>query len=345
MKTIDSGNKYITVILMLCLILILAACGAEKEAEYSSIDFFAMDTVMNVTAYGAPQELVDSFAGFASELENRLSTTVETSDISVLNSTGTAVLSENTAFVLKNALKYCDLTEGALDITVYPVVKAWGFTTDNYRVPDKKEICGLLEHVDHRLVSIAADNTASVPPGMQIDLGSVAKGYCSDCISQTLKEAGIKSALINLGGNVQTVGSKPDGSNWNIGIKQPQGDGLIGTVSVSDAAVISSGGYERFFTDENGIVRWHIIDPASGYPADSGLVSATAVGGSGMYCDALSTALFVMGEEKAAEFWRQRGDFEMILVTDDGYLVISEGLSDSFIPDSRYMFRKRVVGK
>ena len=146
-----------------------------------------------------------------------------------------------------------------------------------------------------------------------------------------MKQGGAASALLDLGGNIQAVGSKPDGSPWRVAIRDPAGDGNIGVVEVADQVVVTSGGYERYF-EEDGVLYWHIIDPATGWPARSGLTSVTVVGESGLLCDGLSTALFVMGREGALEHWRQHRDFEAVLVSEDGSVTITAGLEGRFTP-------------
>ena len=237
----------------------------------------------------------------------------------------------------------CALTDGALDLSIYPVLRAWGFTTGAYRVPTKGELDELLTHVDYRGVAVDGDGRVTLSAGMEIDLGSVTKGYTGDRICALLRERGVESALLDLGGNVQALGGKPDGSAWRVGVRDPEGDGLLGAVSVRDEAVVTSGGYERCFTDEDGNLWWHILDPADGYPAKNGLLSATVVGSEGVYCDALSTALFVLGEERAVEFWRERRDFEMVLVTEDGRLLLTPALSGRFTPTEGLRYRLEVI--
>jgi len=180
-----------------------------------------------------------------------------------------------------------------------------------------------------------ASGLITLPEGMEIDLGSVAKGYAGQLVAQMLREHGVQSALLNLGGNVQTVGAKPDGSPWQIGIKDPQGEDAMMVLSVEDQAVVTSGGYERYF-EQDGQTYWHIMDPSTGHPADSGLISVTIVGDEGVVCDGLSTALFVMGLEKAADLWAQSGDFEAVFVTASGEVYITEGLRDHFALTERY---------
>ena len=201
---------------------------------------------------------------------------------------------------------------------------------DSGLIEHYEEAQALLAHVDYTKIDFDRKQSAvTLPPDMEIDLGSVAKGYTGDQILSLLREADVTSALLNLGGNVQALGSKPDGSPWRIGVQNPLGDGYIGVLEVTDQAVITSGGYERYFV-EDGKTYWHIIDPATGAPAHSGLISVTIIGGSGLMCDGLSTALFVMGLEDAAQFWRETGNFEAVFVTEDGQITITEGLTDRF---------------
>lgn len=175
------------------------------------------------------------------------------------------------------------------------------------------------------------ENSVIIPDGTQLDFGAVAKGYTGDRVSALMKEEyGVTSALLNLGGNVQAIGRKPDGTPWRIGIRDPYGEDMLGTLEVEDAAVITSGGYERFFAGEDGTIYWHIIDPSTGYPADSGLLSVTVTGQEGTVCDALSTALFVMGADSATAYWKAHAGFDMILVTEQEEIYVTEGIAEQF---------------
>jgi len=167
---------------------------------------------------------------------------------------------------------------------------------------------------------------------MMVDLGSVGKGYTAEVLANLMKEEGVTSALFSLGGNIQTVGTKSDGSDWFIGIRAAEEDRYLGGVSVTDKAVVTSGGYERYFTGDDGQVYWHIMDPKTGAPAKNGLVSVTIISDSGFLCDGLSTALFVMGPEKAAEHWRSHQNYEAVLEDDKGQIYITEGLENTFKP-------------
>ena len=325
--------KKISLLLSVCLL--LSACGAGAasdpsfEDEKLSSQIYAMDTMMDLSIYGGDQALLDQAAARIAGLEELLSTTKETSEIAVLNREGSADLSEDTAALMDRALTLCGETEGALDISIYPVVKAWGFTTDSFQIPDPAVLEELRSHVDYRQVAFA-DGSVSIPAGMQVDLGSVAKGYTGDQIVKLFRDNGITSALLNLGGNVQALGSKPDGSDWRIAIKDPAGSDYLGILSTSDKAVVTSGGYERYFEGEDGTIYWHIIDPKTGYPAKNGLISTTIIGDEGVYCDGLSTSLFIMGPEKAVAFWQAHQDFEMVRVTDQQQVLVSPGIAESF---------------
>ncbi len=292
-----------------------------------------MDTVMSLTVYGS-EEYLDGAESIINDIEDELSVTDKESDIYRLNLEKEASVSDDTAYIVSEALKLCEETDGALDISIYPVVKAWGFTTGEYRVPAETEIEDLLKKVSYKDISVNG-NVISCGGETEIDLGSVAKGYTSDRLKSYLKENGIESALLSLGGNIQTVGNKPDGSLWKIAVSDPEDDGYIGAVSVSEKAVVTSGGYERCF-EEDGVTYHHIIDPATGYPADSGFVSVTIIGDDGLMCDAYSTALFVMGPEKAFEFYKKENSFDAVFLTSDGVLYITEGVEDSFVTMGRF---------
>lgn len=227
-----------------------------------------------------------------------------------------------------------------------PIVRAWGFTTGDYQVPDESTIQSLLPMVDYTKVEFdESTGNVTIPSGMTIDLGSIAKGYAGQQSAQYLRDHSVTSALLNLGGNVQTVGSKPDGSLWKVGIKDPNGDTPMMVLSVTDQAVVTSGGYERYF-EQDGHTYWHIMDPATGHPADSGLCSVTIVGDDGGVCDGLSTSLFVMGLEKAADFWSKSDDFEAVFVTDSGEVYITEGLKDKFaLTDNHADTKVKVISR
>lgn len=199
---------------MLSALLFLTGCSAESSPEPVQGTFFAMDTVMDFTIYGE-SGLIDQSESLIASLESLVSVTDADSELYAINQTGSGMLTEEASSLMKQALEICRRTDGALDLSIYPIVRAWGFTTGSYQVPDEAEIQALLPLVDYRKIQYdAATGTVTLPEGMEIDLGSVAKGYAGQLAAQMLREHGVQSALLNLGGNVQTVGAKPDGSPW-----------------------------------------------------------------------------------------------------------------------------------
>lgn len=317
--------------LAICLAFLLSGCGRLEQS--SSRYTLAMDTVMEFTVYGSrAEEGLDRVDEIVQELESLLSVTDPESAVYALNQTGRlAQVDGHLETLLKQALELGDRTRGALDVTIYPVVQAWGFTGGEYRVPTDAELEELLAGVDY--TAVQWENGGIVlPDGCRVDFGSIAKGYAGAVAADALREMGVTSALLNLGGNVQTVGCKPDGSRWRIAVKDPKGQesgNTLGILELEDQAAVTSGGYERYF-EENGKTYWHIIDPATGKPADSGLISVTVVGKDGALCDGLSTALFIMGKDAALELWRDWGGFEAVLVETDGTVTVTAGLAESF---------------
>lgn len=313
--------------------LLLTSCS-KKSTDPKQIDVFAMDTFMTIKAYTDDDELLKNIESEIMRLESLFSVTQEDSDISRLNKNGSAEVDKATAELISSALKLGEATSGALDISIYPLVELWGFTNGNYRIPSQAEIDEGLEYADYTKITVEGDKV-SIGDGMKIDLGAVAKGYTSDKICSILRENGVESAVINLGGNVQTISCRPDGELWRVGIIDPfdQQQNLL-IVQVENKAVITSGNYERYFVGEDGKKYCHIIDKQSGRPSENGIVSMTIIGESGLKCDALSTALFVMGEEKAVEFWKDSTDFEMIYVTETGKVAATEGIYNHCIKQS-----------
>lgn len=336
--------------LLLILALPLAACGAERSETRT---VYAMDTVMNLTVYGR------NTAAALDEAERELHTldtavlsrTADSSALYRLNAAqGAAVgyaADDALPALIRTALAVSDATGGAFDPTLAPVLDAWGFTKDERRVPSADELAALLARTgtDKVQVEETADGCAvTLADGAQLDLGGIAKGYAADLLHAQLTAAGIASAALDLGGDVCVIGKKADGSDWRIAVKDPADtERYLGVLTASDAFIVTSGIYERFF-EENGARYHHIIDPATGRPAESGLVSVTVVCENGAWADALSTACFVLGKDGAmalrASLAAQGTAFDLILVTDDGCVGYTDGLSGRFSPseESRYRY-------
>ena len=312
----------------------MSSDSASRAAEEAREEFFAMDTKMTVKVYGegAPEAAREAKERLQA-LDALWSATHEGSDVARLNSgAGEAIaLSPKTMRLLRMSEEVREETKGALDVTLAPLLQLWGFTGGVHRVPTAEEIEAARALTGAGKLKLdEAAGTARLEKGSSVELGAVAKGYAGELVAAELKSCGVRSALLDLGGNIEAVGMREDGTPWRVGLRNPFGGALLGTVEVADAAVVTSAIDQRFFTDEAGNRYWHILDPATGKPAASGLASATVVASSGGRADALSTALFVMGAERAAAFWRERQDFEMVLVGMDGHVWITEGLLDRF---------------
>ena len=320
-----SKNKMKCVVLAAAVI--LTGCKSYDEADIKATEFFAMDTYISISAYGEKAEnALDNCRKEIKSLDSQFSVTSPDSEVSQINgSKGQGVILSNDADkIITAALELGEKTNRALDISLYPVVREWGFTTGEYKIPSEQVLRSLLKDTGYEKIS-CKDNFLTMPENFRIDLGAVAKGYGSDRAIQILKEKGDTSALVNLGGNIALLGSKPDGSDWSVGVQDPFGEGYACIIKASDKYIVTSGHYQRYF-EENGKRYCHIIDPKTGCPVDNGLASVTVIGDSGLICDGLSTALFVMGEQGAADFWREHGDFEMIIVTENKRVLATEGI-------------------
>ena len=330
-------------IISLCIFLLfLTGCAAQGSAasESSSVYLTSMDTVMQLTAYGPKRDAaLERAQNEIQRLDDLLSTGKADSEVSRLNAQGTLELSQDTAFLLGRALELYRDTNGLFDVTIYPLVKLWGFYDKNYHVPTDEELADAMALVgSDRLTFDETSRRASLGSGQSIDLGGIGKGYTSQQVINLLKEAGVKSAMVSLGGNVQCLGTKPDGSSWNIGIRDPWSDGLYCAVSITDKAVITSGGYERYFVVD-GKTYLHILDPRTGVPAQSGLSSVSIITSDGTLADGLSTALYIMGLDRASDYWRAHKDaFDAVLIADDGKLYATEGLKDAIRSDHEIQF-------
>ncbi len=290
----------------LCLILACAmACLFAGCEQKQSATFFAMDTVMEVQIWGA-EGAVEDVQSLVRKLDDRWSAHSGNSLLGQLNRGEDVQISVDEAALLEEVERLSARTGGAFDPKMRCASLAWGFTNGGEYIPTEQEL-----------------QTALADP--QWDLGGALKGYAGDRAVILLEEAGAKCALLNLGGNIQTYGTKPDGTPWSIGIQNPEGGDPVGIVSaVGTMAVVTSGDYQRYF-EKDGVRYHHILDPETGRPARSGLTSVTVICGDGLTADVLSTALFVMGLERATEFWRASGDFEAVFITDDGRIYATQG--------------------
>ena len=324
-------------LLCICALLSLPGCGSVQATEKQ---IFAMNSAISIKAYGKlAQAGIDAASSVINSLDAALDPKREGSTAYAINNAqGQSVLvTGQVAEMLLTAKEVYSLSGGALDLTVYPLVKAWGFVDGLYRVPSESEIEGLLKNVGFSRVTLSAMSDSdsyllTMPAGMELSFAAVGRGCAATYAARAMQVAGVESGIISIGGNIQTLGDKPDGSSWIIAIQDPSNpSAYVCTLDLNGSnAVVTSGGYQRYFID--GEDTWtHLIDPSDGYPAATGVLSATVVADDGIYADALSTALCIMGETKAVDLYEDSSDFEMILITDDGRMLVSEGLSENFV--------------
>ena len=338
-------KRQLAALLLTIFALSLTACG-ETATESETRTVYAMDTVMNLTVYG--ENAAAALESAEKELhtldEAVLSRTAEGSELYALNTSNGETVEYGADDILpaliETALTISDATDGAFDPTLAPVLDAWGFTKDEHRVPSADALKELLSHTGCGKVALekTADGwTVTLLDGAQLDLGGIAKGYAADLLRAQLEKEGVTSATLDLGGDVFVMGRKTDGSDWRIAVKDPADtESYLGVVSAADKFIVTSGVYERYF-EENGVRYHHILDPKTGCPAESGLVSVTVLCENGAWADALSTACFVLGPDGALalrdDLADQGTNFELILATDDGRVLYTDGLADAFTPN------------
>lgn len=306
----------------------LSACAARGGANYTA-DGYSLNTYVNVTLYGCgSQRIADEAVQMCGRYEEIFSRTAEGSRLYELNESGRlAVGSEDDrrlAEAVELALRYGEMTEGALDITIEPLTAMWNFGNENAALPERSRIDEALLLVDYTKVKVGEERIEL--NGTRLDLGAVAKGYIADRIKEYLVGEGVDSALICLGGNVLCIGEKPGGKDFCIGIQKPFGanNDVVCAVKASGLSVVTSGVYERFFY-ENDVLYHHILDPQTGFPCNNGLLSVTVIAEDSAMCDAFSTACFVMGREKAERFVNGLEGVYAIFIDSDYRVIYSEG--------------------
>ncbi len=316
----------------------------QPSSEKVSRTVFLFGTPCTVSIYGKPSDadFTEVFSRME-ELDGLLSTYIESSAVSALNrgaGGGPMAVPFEVYEVVRHGIAYSQLSGGAFDITIGPLIQLWGVTGDTPRVPSESEISAALEFVDFRRIVLLESGKRILleGQGMLLDLGGIAKGYAADEAAKILREQGHSQGLINFGGNIVAIGSRPDGTPWRIGIQHPEesrGD-TIAIVEVADRTVVTTGKYERFFL-HNDVRYHHIIDTKTGYPVENGLASVTIITDSSMKADALSTAVFTLGLTAGLELIRSFDGVEAVLVTEEGVIHVTEGIAEAFtLVDTRF---------
>lgn len=291
-----------------------------------------LNTAITITLYDSDDmSIIDACFDLCDDYEELLSRTIPTSEISKLNKAGTVPfqLSEATVDLIKIALDYAEISKGYFDITVEPLSSLWNFGTATKK-PNQEAISTAVSYVDYKNVTLKDQTLTFKEESMGIDLGAIAKGYIADRIKDLLLEKGVKSAMINLGGNVLCVGNKPDGSPFNIGIQKPFADRqeTIAIMQLSDVSIVSSGIYERYFI-EDGVTYHHLLNPKTGYPFDNDLISVTIISPLSVDGDALSTSVFALGLDEGMKLIDSLKDTYAVFITKDYQLHYSDTFLDN----------------
>lgn len=344
-------------IIVLTILATILLSGCTRTAEPVSQVGFYLDTVVRITLYSAgdgeacDRNMQECFA-LIDNYEHLFSATIEGSDVWNINHGGghPVTVSDDTASLLRTALYYSELSEGRVDLTVLPLSELWDFGSDRQpqipdsgeaplsseetattpdrqsRIPDAAAIEEALSHIGYRAVKIEGNTVTLADPDAAVDLGFIAKGYIADRLKDYLLGQGVESACISLGGNLITIGKKPDGQPYRIGVQKPfarEGE-TVATLNVTDASVVSSGIYERYFY-ENDALYHHLLDTRTGYPADNNIAGVTILSSASVEADALSTTCYFLGLEDGMELIESLDGVEALFVAKDGMLSTSSG--------------------
>ena len=308
-------------LILLCMVMVLLCGCSLTTKEPLSKTGFHFDTVITITLYDSKnEELLNTCFDYCKNFENLVSRTISTSDISRINTaSGSSVeVSDTTIELLKKGIEFGELTDGAFDITIAPLSELWDIKNNPGNVPSDTDISEALSHVNYKNIVIEGNTVTLTDPEAAIDLGGIAKGYMADQLKEYLLREGVASAIINLGGNVLTIGEKPDGNAFHIGIQKPfdEKNTTITSVSVKDTSVVTSGSYERYF-EVNDTIYHHILNTDTGYPCDNELFSVTILSEKSIDGDALSTSCFALGLEEGQKLIESLENIDAIFVTED----------------------------
>lgn len=317
--------------------LLMTSC-APKSAEDTR---FMLNTICSITVYSeenkdkTSEELVNEAFDLCQTYEDTFSRTIEGSDIYNINNSGGApvTVSDDTIEILETAKYFSELSDGAFDITTAPLSIRWDFEGENPSVPPDNEIQELLEKVDYTKIKIDGNTVTLEAPVEAIDLGAIAKGYIADKLAEFLKDNGVTSAIISLGGNIYAIGENAEEKRpFNLGVQDPQAEdgSILGYLQLSDKSLVTSGDYQRYFM-QDGKRYHHILDPKTGYPAESGLSSVTIISDSSVVGDALSTTCFVLGKDKGLELINSYDGVEAIFIDHDGNMYFSDGFGSDLV--------------
>ncbi len=321
-----------------------ASCSENEEKIENQVESqskLLLGTSCKITIYDNPSEQVFSQSfDRIEDIENKMSINLANSEVSLVNESAgikPVVVSSDTFTVIKEALEVASLSDGAFDPTVGPLVASWNIGDDDARVPPQQEIDSLLPLIDYKMVTLNEEESSVYleKEGMMLDLGGIAKGYAADEVAKILKNNNVEKAIINLGGNVLTLGTRVDDTKWRIGVQNPEADrgGYVMIVNLEDQALVTSGPYERFLIVD-GITYHHILDTKSGYPVVTDLTSASIIANNSFIADALSTAVYSLGLEKGLNLIDSFDDVEALIMDEQHNIYMSKGFEEGLIPFS-----------
>ena len=317
-----------TAILLCGMALSSSGCSALPGKEDLTYNDTLFDTVIRVQILDpVEQDVLDGCKALCRHYDMLFSKTNENSDIyKSNNAAGAAVeVSEDTVSLIKKGLYYCDLSNGIFDITIGAASNLWDFKAESPEVPAAEATAAAVSHINYRNVLIENNTVCLTDPAAALDLGAVSKGYIADRIKDYLKDSGVRHAVIDLGGNILTLGTKTDGSDYNIGIQRPfdKTGTPITSVKIADKSVVTTGVYQRYF-EADGVAYHHILDPKTGRPCDNDLDSVSIITDSSLTADALSTVCYLMGLEKGMSLVDQLENVDAVFITKDGKLHYSK---------------------
>lgn len=331
------GNILIIMVVLICNVLILIFMTGNNKKSYITKEFYSLGTLNQLKVYGKNAEkAIEESSEKLSEIDDKMSVFKESSEISKINENAgnkSQIVSKDTYYVIQKAIKYCSLSKGAFDITIRPIVGLWNIGKESARIPSVNEIKEKLKVVNYKdIVLDENNNTIFLKKDKQeIDVGGIAKGYAADEVKNILLQNGIKSALINLGGNIVVLGRKVDRTPWSVGIQDPfniRGEFVL-TISVINKSIVTSGNYERYF-EKDGKRFHHIIDPSTGYPSESDILSATIISDNSIDGDGLSTGVYIMGIHKAMKLIEEIKGVDAIFITKDKEVYVTSGMRKNF---------------
>lgn len=314
---------------VLCILICVTTTACSKDKSPTTLSECYFDTVISITLYGDDAEYIDECFDMCSEYEKKLSNKIETSEVSQINShNGYVEVSEDTLQLIHKGIEYGEVSDGLFDITVGGLSDLWQFGSESPHVPESSLIDEAVRHVNYKNIEIEGNKVRLDDNESKMDLGGIAKGFVADKLKEYLKSKGVNNGIINLGGNILLIGTKPDGSDYNIGIKKPfKENDISATVSISDYSVVSSGNYERYFYEDNRLYH-HILDADTGYPVNNNLLSVTIISKESVDGDGLSTTCFALGLDDGMKLIDGIENVEAVFIDSDYKLHCSSGLQN-----------------